>query len=308
MGKHGKRANAPRGPERADVDAALGRVRTALLQRGLLLLQDAELPAATTLIVGEVVRGSWWGHPQNKLVYATLQQLGADVLWVKLVRGKETIVARSLWPALLSMACSREAWQLRGLSASDRRLLELVDAAPAPLRLDQVVLPAGEDAPRELARALEGRLLVHSGELHTETGRHVKVLESWATWQRTHGVSDLLEPAEGRATLEAAVQDWPKPRLHRSARDSSHHRSTSHGLYRADARGADGGQEATDGADCRSGKDGDAEMGQAGRETKCHFLPGGEVHTAKFDHRCEQGNCRADEGASEAERRRLDDE
>ena len=97
MGKRGERTVVPRDPARAEVVAALGRLQTGLAQRGLLLLQDAELPAATTLIVGEVVRGSWWGHPQNKLIYDTLQQLGADVLWVKLLRGKETKMRSCLW-------------------------------------------------------------------------------------------------------------------------------------------------------------------------------------------------------------------
>jgi len=179
----------------------------------LLLLQDPELPATTTLIVGEVVRGSWWGHPQNKLIYETLLQLEDEVLWVKLVRGKETLVARPLWPALLGAARAREAWQLRGLSAGCQRLLELVDAAPAPVRLDQVTLPALAKAPRDLGRELELRLLVRADELHTESGRHVKVLESWAAWQSKHGPNELLGPAEARATLESAVQDWPKPRL-----------------------------------------------------------------------------------------------
>jgi hypothetical protein len=213
MAERGEQVGPPRDPGRPEVAAALGRLRAALAQRGLLLLQDPELPAATTLIVGEVVRGSWWGHPQNKLVYDTLQQLGAEVLWVKLVRGKETLVATPLWPALLGAARSREAWQLQGLSEPCQRLLALVDAAPGSVRLDQVTLFDDGKASREHARELERRLLVHGDELHTESGRHVKVLESWALWQRTHGVNELPVPAQARAELEAAVQDWPKPRL-----------------------------------------------------------------------------------------------
>jgi len=49
--------------------------------------------------------------------------------------------------------------------------------------------------------------------LHTESGRHVKVLQSWVDWQREHGVNEQPAAAEARATLEAAVQDWPKPGL-----------------------------------------------------------------------------------------------
>ena len=81
------------------------------------------------------------------------------------------------------------------------------------MRLDQVTLPGVGKAPRELARELERRLLVHADQLHTDSGRHVKVLGSWVAWQREHGVTELPGPAEARAALEAAVQDWPKPRL-----------------------------------------------------------------------------------------------
>jgi hypothetical protein len=213
MGKRGDEASAPPDPARPEVAAALERIRTALAQRGLLLLQDAELPAATTLITGEVVRGSWWGHAQNKLVYDTLQQLADEVVWVKLLRRKETLVARPLWPALLGVARSREAWQLEGLSAASERLLGLVDAAAAPVRLDELPPAAAGKAPRDLARELERRLLVHAGHVHTESGRHVKVLESWAAWQRKHCLDELPGPTEARATLEAAVQGWPKPQL-----------------------------------------------------------------------------------------------
>jgi hypothetical protein len=79
-------------------------------------------------------------------------------------------------------------------------------------RVNEAALPA-DHSPRELARELEQRLLVHSSEVHTESGRHVKVLESWAHWQLAHGSIELPAPAEGRATLQAAVVDWRKPQL-----------------------------------------------------------------------------------------------
>jgi hypothetical protein len=64
------------------------------------------------------------------------------------------MLARPLWPALLSTARSREVWQLQGLSADAKRLLELVDAAAASVRLDQITLPTAGQAPRALARDL----------------------------------------------------------------------------------------------------------------------------------------------------------
>lgn len=198
-----------RDPQRPELLAALARVRHALDEHGLLLQQDGTLPSATTLIAGGPIRGSWWGHPQNKLIYDTLQELAHEVLWVKLVRGKETLLSRRLWPALVSVALSRAEWQTRDLPEEAHRILERVEGAAAPLRVDDMLPSPSSD----LVRLLETRLLLRSDSVHTERGHHVRVLQSWSAWRAEHGVDELPAHDVARATLEAAVRGWPEATL-----------------------------------------------------------------------------------------------
>jgi hypothetical protein len=72
------------------------------------------LPTLTEAIAGEPIRGSWWGHPKGKLIFAVLSELheSAEVAACKLVQGKMTLIHRRLWPALLAVAGTK---RFRGL-------------------------------------------------------------------------------------------------------------------------------------------------------------------------------------------------
>jgi hypothetical protein len=172
-------------------DAA--RALRALERGGLLLVTDARLPSLAALVAGEPVRGSWWGHPRGKAIFAAATQLGdhPDVAAVKLVSGKVTFVHRRLWPALLAAATARASWQTEGLPPDARRLLARVDRE-GRLRTE------GSAAARA-ARVLAERLLVHAGSVHTESGAHATELESWPRWARRLRV----EPARGHDAPEA---------------------------------------------------------------------------------------------------------
>ena len=52
-----------------------------------------------------------------------------DVLLVKLVSGKITLVHRPLWTAILAIGSAREPWQMRGLSKDALALLGKLDRA-----------------------------------------------------------------------------------------------------------------------------------------------------------------------------------
>lgn len=155
------------------------------------------------------VKGSWWGHPQGHRVHAcsvALTQSG-EALATKLVAGKVTFVHRRLWPALYRAATDPSRRQAQGLEVTARRLLAAVHAA-GELRLDHYAVQhhiAGRALrpPREL---LERRLLVQSGEVHTEQGRHTTVLRSWEHWApadvRSAAAQMSLE--EARAALRSA--------------------------------------------------------------------------------------------------------
>jgi hypothetical protein len=63
-------------------------------------------PSLAEEIVGGVVRGSWWGHPKGREIFAATQVIGKnpDVLVCKLIDGKVTYIHRRLWPALVKLA------------------------------------------------------------------------------------------------------------------------------------------------------------------------------------------------------------
>jgi hypothetical protein len=182
------------------------RVHARLERGGLLLAHDGALASVSALVAGEPVPGSWWSHPLAHPIYDAMQALdhdhGGDALRVKLLRRKVTFVHRRLWPALFAVASARDAWQTSGLSPQARRLLAQVEDAGL-VRMD--ALPRIKPV-ATAARDLERRLLVLGDEIHTETGAHAKVLESWAhAHERLRLPRSRPSSADGRRDLEAAA-------------------------------------------------------------------------------------------------------
>jgi hypothetical protein len=85
-----------------------GRSGHALLVEQGILLQSAKgpIPNLADLVAGEKIRGSWWGHPRSHDVFAAINDArdADDVVALRLVRGKVTLVHRRLWPALVCVA------------------------------------------------------------------------------------------------------------------------------------------------------------------------------------------------------------
>jgi hypothetical protein len=164
----------------------------ALSSTGLLLKQDKLLPNVVTLVTGETLRTSWWSHAKGRLIFAVLSELAdhRDVLFVKLLCGKDTLVHRRLWPALLAAVTAGESWQSRNLSAAGRRLMATLNDSKTPVR-----------ASGPTVKEIELRLLAHSEQVHTETGRHEIVLEPWPAWQRRVRVKPLRSRTASSAEL-----------------------------------------------------------------------------------------------------------
>jgi hypothetical protein len=162
-----------------------------LTRLGVWMIHDTRYPSVSHAVVGGPVSGSWWGHPEGKRIHAIGEALldHPDTLSVKLLDGKDTLVHRRLWPAVLGVATSRAPWQVSGIDAAATETLAKVEAA-GPLQGAGPVFAT-------LAR----RLLVHAGRVHTPSGKHVTELESWSAWARREGVA-----AEGPEALEAAVE------------------------------------------------------------------------------------------------------
>ena len=111
----------------------------------------------------------------------------------------------TLWPQVYAVGCCCEPWQLNGLSPQSRRLLELI-------RRDGLIRT---DDPRSGAAAgpwvsaaaldLERRLLVVGAQVHTESGRHAKSLESWPHWARRIKLASRPPAAAAKAELAELV-------------------------------------------------------------------------------------------------------
>ena len=80
----------------------------AFVEKHGVVLQAARgsVPSLAEAVAGERIRGSWWGHPRGREIYAAAEAVceSPDVLVCKLVEGKITYVHRRLWPALVKLA------------------------------------------------------------------------------------------------------------------------------------------------------------------------------------------------------------
>jgi hypothetical protein len=173
----------------------------ALGDRGLLLTQDKSLPNVVTLLTGQSLRNSWWSHPKARLIFAVLSDLAQhpDVLFTKLLCGKVTLLHRRLWSPFLAVASAHEPWQVRGLSPKARRLLRTLEAK------------GFVQASGAAAKELEGRLLAHAEEVHTESGQHEIRLEAWHVWSQRVGEKPVRSASQARRTLETAVRGLGAP-------------------------------------------------------------------------------------------------
>lgn len=200
---------AEREPGR-DLQESLQRVLCALEETGLLPHVDAGLPSLVALVAEEPVRGSWWSHPRAHAIFQVATRVAEhpDVLTLRLISGKVTYVHRRLWPALLGVALAREPWQMEAMPEAARALFEQVQAQGVVSTDRHGPAPGG--TPKALgaaARELEARLLVHSEQIHTPRGSHVKRLTAWERWMEGAGFpGPVLPPVEGKAALEAALR------------------------------------------------------------------------------------------------------
>jgi hypothetical protein len=82
-------------------------VAALLLEQGL-LLESARgpIPNVAELVAGEPIAGSWWGHPESHAIFDVINELAdsPDVVRLRLVNGKITLVHRRVWPALVRVS------------------------------------------------------------------------------------------------------------------------------------------------------------------------------------------------------------
>ncbi|MFN7134882.1 MAG: hypothetical protein ACK4N5_22570 [Myxococcales bacterium] len=195
------------------LDDALG-----WLERGgaLSLTPNGALPSLVEQVAGEPVKGSWWKHPRGGDIFQLASALDdhPDVLAVKLVRGKVVFLHRALWPALLRVV-SDPLWReprVSRLTLPAAKLLKSVEKC-GRVRMDELAEELDAPTRKRLTRdreALEKALLVHSGQLHTASGKHATVLTRWTTVAEERGVAPATtDYADALAKLEAACRGEP---------------------------------------------------------------------------------------------------
>jgi hypothetical protein len=90
-----------------------------LIEHGMLLASArGPIPNVAALVAGEPIKGSWWAHPTSHAIFNTLALLAEspDVIRLRLVDGKVTLVHRRLWPALVRVADHLTVKQLAAIS------------------------------------------------------------------------------------------------------------------------------------------------------------------------------------------------
>ena len=184
------------------------KVFNKLTEIGFLLVSGSEIPDVRTLITGRTSKGSWWADDAAHEIFRINGMLEdhPHVVITRLISGKVTFVHRELWPRLLAIATAREDWQLRGLSVPAQLLLRELDKKGS---LFTHKLPKSSGSkPGETARELELRLLIHSEQIHTESGSHAKLVETWESWgNRINFKYRQLDPSRARHFLEKRLRE-----------------------------------------------------------------------------------------------------
>ena len=195
----------------ANVRRQFDKVFLQLEKLGLLLLSDSLLPSVSRLVAGDGLRGSWWVHEQAHTIFAVTEMLEdhPDVLVMRLISGKVTFVHRELWGPVYSIGVAREDWQLKNLSQGGKLLLKTLDTE-GTLQTNKLSKSFGQK-PGETARELELRLLIHAEQVHTESGAHAKVLETWDAWAKCAGFRGRAKsPSAARHFLEQQLAEINK--------------------------------------------------------------------------------------------------
>jgi len=188
------------------IDTQFDEVFRKISDIGFLLESDPKLPSVCSIITGELMRGSWWSHPLAQTIFQVNQRLEdhPDVTITKLVSGKVTFVHRTVWPEVFSIGTAREAWQMKELSAAAKSLLKEIDKKGV-LRTDQIEVSKSTSKQKagDVARELERKLLIHADQIHTESGAHAKILETWKHWaDRSNFDFREIRLDEGKQLLE----------------------------------------------------------------------------------------------------------
>ena len=176
-----------------------------LKTNGFLMLLDSSLPSIVGIIAGETFKGSWWGHPKGNEIFNCSSDIDdhKDVLSAKLINDKVTFIHQSLWPAFFGIVAERQTWQTKLLSPAAKKILKKSDKSALQTKDISDMEPKERSA---VIAELEKKLLVHSRQIHTESGKHERVLQSWESLiAERFSRKKLLSPGAGIEAIEESV-------------------------------------------------------------------------------------------------------
>jgi hypothetical protein len=192
----------------ANTSKNFARAINLLEDTGLLHLMGSEIPDVCRLVTSERIKGSWWGDPAGHEIFAISEMLAdhPDITVTKLISGKVTFVHRKLWQKLVAVGRARDEWQMRNLTSQGRLLLRRIDKEGS--LITNKLGPSFGKKPGDTARELELRLLIHSDQIHTESGSHAKILETWEEWAKRVGLRKRpLESSTARRFFEKRIEE-----------------------------------------------------------------------------------------------------
>ncbi len=189
-----------------------------LADEGFVTLSPAdELPSIATFVSGEMIKGNWWSHARANEIYNLFQKLSSspNVVVLKLIDGKVTLVHKRLWPPLLRLVTDSEqrTKRLKKLNPAARMLLDQVETHGS-VRMDFIADEMGGNrkALKKSRDLLERLCLVASRDEHTRDGHHEAVLETWPTIMKRKSIR-IPKSLTVEAALSAFEEKLGKHRI-----------------------------------------------------------------------------------------------
>ena len=125
----------------------------------------------------------------------------SDVLAVRLINRRTTLLQTIHWPALLSIVSSNDEWQTSNLTRQEKTIMAKTRSR-GKLSFSEIP-PTGTARPRQFyIRQLEERLLIHSHRLSAGDC----AIESWQSWSLRLGVCANMTVDQARLYFEQIIE------------------------------------------------------------------------------------------------------
>lgn len=130
-----------------------------------------------------------------------------DILALKLINKKITFLSQTHWSEVVAAGREKAPWQMVKLTPAHRNVLDLVDSAGC-LQADDLRFKKSVAEVGKIGSKLEERLLIFSESVHTESGKHIRVLKSWDHLLRERKFkAKKITPEKAMQSLESLADE-----------------------------------------------------------------------------------------------------